>query len=73
MPADLSVTGYDGLPQYFSALPLTTVSQPIVEKGYLAGQIVIECIKNNQHSSYDLRHEILAARFIEGETLGLVH
>lgn len=73
VPADLSVTGYDGLPQYFSALPLTTVSQPIVEKGYLAGQIVIECIKNNQHSSYDLRHEILAARFIEGETLGLVH
>lgn len=72
VPTDLSVTGYDGMPQYFSALPLTTVSQPIVEKGYLAGQIVLECIKNKANSSYGVRHEILSAEFIEGETLGLV-
>ena len=72
VPADLSVTCYDGMPQYFSALPLTTVSQPITQKGYLAGQLVIQRIKNSANPRCGVRHEILTAKFVEGRTLGLV-
>lgn len=43
VPADLSVVGFDDIPAAeWTSPPLTTVRQPIVEKGKLAARILIE-------------------------------
>lgn len=41
VPADLSVTGFDGVPEALRA-ELTTVSQPMLEKGRAAGELLLE-------------------------------
>jgi DNA-binding LacI/PurR family transcriptional regulator len=46
VPADLSVVGYDDLPMAAWTNPaLTTVRQPIVEKGRLAARLLIQLMK----------------------------
>lgn len=40
VPRDLSVTGFDGIPQA-TGVGLTTVAQPLVEKGRVAGELVL--------------------------------
>ena len=46
VPADLSVVGYDDLPMSAWTNPaLTTVRQPIVEKGRLAARLLIQRMK----------------------------
>ena len=43
VPADLSVVGFDDIPaSEWTSPPLTTVRQPIVEKGKLAARLLIE-------------------------------
>ena len=43
VPEDLSVVGYDDVPMAaFTRPPLTTVRQPIIEKGRLAARLLIE-------------------------------
>jgi LacI family transcriptional regulator len=43
VPADLSVVGFDDIPAAeWTNPPLTTVRQPIVEKGRLAAQVLIQ-------------------------------
>jgi LacI family transcriptional regulator len=43
VPGDLSVVGYDDLPMAaWTSPPLTTVRQPIVEKGRLAARLLIQ-------------------------------
>ncbi|HSS61529.1 MAG TPA: LacI family DNA-binding transcriptional regulator [Candidatus Limnocylindrales bacterium] len=45
VPEDLSVVGFDDLPaSAWTNPPLTTVRQPIVEKGRLAARLLIECM-----------------------------
>jgi DNA-binding LacI/PurR family transcriptional regulator len=41
VPADLTVTGFDGVPEARAA-GLTTVSQPVREKGRIAGELLLE-------------------------------
>jgi DNA-binding LacI/PurR family transcriptional regulator len=40
VPADLTITGYDDIPQA-SVAGLTTVSQPLVDKGRIAGELYL--------------------------------
>jgi DNA-binding LacI/PurR family transcriptional regulator len=43
VPKDLSVVGYDDVPEAAAAdPPLTTIAQPIVEKGRLAARMIFE-------------------------------
>src|SRR5581483_8822522 len=43
VPADLSVIGFDDIPAAAAATPpLTTVRQPLLEKGRIAGQLLLE-------------------------------
>ncbi len=41
VPADLSVTGFDDVPEA-AAVGLTTVQQPMLEKGRVAGQLLLD-------------------------------
>jgi DNA-binding LacI/PurR family transcriptional regulator len=41
VPGDVSVTGFDGIPEARAAR-LTTVSQPVREKGRIAGELLLE-------------------------------
>ena len=40
VPGDLTITGYDDIPQA-AAVGLTTVSQPLVDKGRIAGELYL--------------------------------
>jgi DNA-binding LacI/PurR family transcriptional regulator len=40
VPEDLSVSGYDGIPEAAEA-GLTTIQQPLVEKGRIAGELLL--------------------------------
>jgi DNA-binding LacI/PurR family transcriptional regulator len=43
VPGELSVVGFDDVPgAAYSAPPLTTVRQPLEEKGAAAGRVVLE-------------------------------
>jgi DNA-binding LacI/PurR family transcriptional regulator len=43
VPEDLSLVGYDDVPEAAAAdPPLTTIAQPIVEKGRLAARMIFE-------------------------------
>ena len=52
VPDDLSVVGYDDLPMAaWTSPPLTTVRQPIVEKGRLAARLLIQRLQGKTVSS----------------------
>ena len=52
VPEDLSVIGYDDLPMAaWTAPPLTTVRQPIVEKGRLAARLLIQQMQGREVES----------------------
>jgi len=61
LPEDLSVVGFDDLPMAAWAHPgLTTVRQPIVEKGRQAAQLLIERLAGKTvHSPKPLRTELI--------------
>jgi DNA-binding LacI/PurR family transcriptional regulator len=61
VPADLSIAGFDDLP--LSSLvnpPLTTVAQPLTEKGRLAGALLIKTIDGE----HDPTHHRLPTRLV---------
>ncbi|MCW2633468.1 MAG: transcriptional regulator, LacI family, partial [Pseudonocardia sp.] len=62
VPGDLTVTGFDGLAEA-DRVGLTTVRQPVREKGLIAGQLLIE---HEQRSSP--RHVKLPTELIVGVT-----
>ncbi|MDQ2845314.1 MAG: LacI family DNA-binding transcriptional regulator [Actinomycetota bacterium] len=64
VPEDVSVTGFDGIR---AAIPagLTTVAQPVVEKGRQAGRMLLDPAQR-QHA----RRAMLATTFLIGETTG---
>jgi LacI family transcriptional regulator len=52
VPEDLSVIGYDDLPMAaWTTPPLTTVRQPIVEKGRLAARLLIQQMQGREVES----------------------
>ena len=52
VPEDLSVVGYDDLPMAaWTSPPLTTVRQPIVEKGRVAARLLIEGLQGRKVDS----------------------
>lgn len=80
VPADLSVTGYDDIPAYFlSNLPLTTINQPVVEKGRIAAGTLVNLIEDTVGGAQAqadqilaLSHRVVSATFVPGATLGNV-
>jgi LacI family transcriptional regulator len=50
IPEDISIIGFDGIPQSANTRPaLTTVRQPLEEMGRLATQMLLAAIKNPDH------------------------
>lgn len=61
VPEDLEVVGFDDVPQAALARPsLTTVRQPIVEKGRSAAQLLASALDDNQFS----RHILLPTELV---------
>jgi DNA-binding LacI/PurR family transcriptional regulator len=56
VPADLSVVGFDGIDStgWLGAERLTTVEQPMTEKGHAAGRMVAELLAGNRPSDVNL-------------------
>ncbi|XCB31019.1 LacI family DNA-binding transcriptional regulator [Arcanobacterium hippocoleae] len=71
VPDELSVTGYDDIPiSSISAPKLSTIHQPIISKGRLAAQMLIDEIRSAGHAAPHL-HQKLAASFIFRDSLGM--
>jgi DNA-binding LacI/PurR family transcriptional regulator len=64
VPEALSVTGFDGVPEAIRA-GLTTIRQPVKEKGRMAGQLLL-----NRGDRTDPRSVILPTELIPGATSG---
>lgn len=64
VPEDVSVTGFDGVRGALEA-GLTTVSQPVVEKGRQAGRLLLDAAQRPK-----ARRVVLATTFVEGSTTG---
>ena len=63
VPDDLTVTGFDGADIPWLDLPLTTIVQPLRERGREAGRIVGELLRGEQPSSI-----VMPVRFQAGAT-----
>jgi LacI family transcriptional regulator len=62
VPEDISVIGFDDIPQASTAYPmLTTVHQPLDQMGRVAVRMLLEHIDNSEHSPY---RATLATRLI---------
>lgn len=56
VPGDLSVTGYDGIPQASWTTPrLTTVRQPLVDMGRMATRMIVETAQGNPPESRNIQ------------------
>jgi DNA-binding LacI/PurR family transcriptional regulator len=67
IPADLSVVGFDDVPAAeWTNPPLTTVRQPIVEKGRLAARLLIQRMKGQ---AVDSPAPLTTTLVIRGSTL----
>ena len=72
IPEDLSVTGYDDITiSSMSAPRLSTVHQPIVAKGRLAAQMLVDEIRSG--GSSQILHQKLAASLVLRDSLGPAH
>lgn len=74
IPDELSVVGFDNIPaaNYVNP-PLTTVAQPIFEKGLLAGQLLIEQLTQTELDEKQAPHRILPSSLIIRGSSGVVH
>ena len=61
VPDDISIIGFDGIPaSQFSDPPLTTIQQPVYEKGVLAAQLLIGKLENKKGiTSVDLEAKLI--------------
>ncbi|MGE3286814.1 MAG: LacI family DNA-binding transcriptional regulator [Pseudonocardia sp.] len=64
VPGDLTITGFDGVPEAVRA-GLTTVRQPVREKGRVAGELLLERGERNRP-----RRVILPTELVVGTTSG---
>lgn len=56
IPDDLSIAGFDNIPEgAFTAPPLTTVDQSITDMGYKAAQLLIDLIQGNPPESNEFK------------------
>nr|BFE70155.1 hypothetical protein GCM10020092_034560 [Actinoplanes digitatis] len=63
VPGDVSVTGFDDLPEAQWTRPrLTTVRQPIVAKGRIAGDFLISAIRGEDQHQHQLLQTVLITR-----------
>ncbi len=63
VPKDLSIVGFDDVPEAARATPpLTTVHQPHVEKGLLAGRTLLAQLHDQEPSSLELLPTHLVVR-----------
>lgn len=60
VPDDLTVTGFDGVPEAHRA-GLTTVRQPVLEKGRAAGELLLERGDRNRPRTVTLPTELIVA------------
>jgi DNA-binding LacI/PurR family transcriptional regulator len=58
VPDDLTVTGFDGVPEAERA-GLTTVRQPVLEKGRVAGQLLLQRGDRNRPRRVSLPTELI--------------
>jgi DNA-binding LacI/PurR family transcriptional regulator len=66
VPGDLSIVGYDDAPAAaWSTPPLTTVRQPLVEKGRAAGRMLLEALDGKTPTDVALPTELV----VRGSTL----
>jgi len=69
IPQDISLVGFDDIPQAEMAHPrLTTVRQPLEQMGRVAVNLLIEQIENAESSERTPRRVTLATRFVERES-----
>jgi DNA-binding LacI/PurR family transcriptional regulator len=69
-PRDLSIIGNDDIPESSLVHPaLTTIRQPVVEKGAIAARALIESL--GVHHPGGVEHVVLPVEFIERESCGL--
>ncbi|MCH4160664.1 MAG: LacI family DNA-binding transcriptional regulator [Bifidobacterium sp.] len=66
VPEDLSVTGFDGLRLSWMTRSLTTMRQPLEERGRSAGKLASRLINDPQ----DIRRVKFDTVFVDGDTLG---
>ncbi len=66
VPLDLSVTGFDDIPSAERA-DLTTIWQPLIEKGEVAGEMVL-----GHANAAESRHDTLPTRLVKRRTTGPV-
>lgn len=67
VPEELSIIGFDDVPMANVACPaLTTVHQPLREKGKLAAEILIQHLEGKP----DVRHITLATRLVTRDSVG---
>ncbi|GAB1692219.1 LacI family DNA-binding transcriptional regulator [Krasilnikovia sp. M28-CT-15] len=63
VPGDVSVTGFDDLPEAQWSRPrLTTVRQPIAAKGRIAGDFLVSAIRGEDQHPHQLLHTALITR-----------
>lgn len=68
VPADVAVVGFDGLPSsQYTIPPLTTIRQPVYEKGQVAARLVLDKIENG---SVRPVHQELEPELIVRESCG---
>lgn len=65
VPGDLTVTGFDGVSLPWLERPLTTVRQPLHERGRRAGQLVAARLSGQSPGGV-----VLPVEFVEGATAG---
>lgn len=66
IPADLSIIGFDDIPETrWARPPLTTVSQPSQAKGRIAAERLIDLIDGNKHTE----HVVLDTKLVIRETV----
>lgn len=68
IPGDLSLTGFDNIPEARVVHPaLTTMEQPLVKMGERAAELLLERV---QHVDLPARREFFETTLVEGETVG---
>lgn len=69
VPRDLSIVGFDNIPaSNYSTPSLTTISQPIFEKGLLAGQLLIERLANPDLAEKAPHHILETGLIVRGSS-----
>jgi DNA-binding LacI/PurR family transcriptional regulator len=63
VPGDVSITGFDDLPEAQWTRPrLTTVRQPIAAKGRIAGDFLISAIRGEDQHPHQVLHTVVITR-----------